>query len=191
MSGDGGVVQQIDAATVQGVASAPFRIARTGLLEIRATSDPAMTSVVLQLDVSSGGFSVTIATPTEVSESTSTPVVVATPTPDESSPLEKGYPGFGNWFSMVLVLSGFGYLAYWLGDRFADRRWGVRWSICVVLGGLLTYTYLAIRLPGSTSYLQKSGWLGMIGVVLIGVLIGGGAAYAWFRLVRESKKRLN
>jgi hypothetical protein len=189
MSNNGGVLQQIDAVTVQGVASAPFNIAQVGLLDIRATSDLA-SSVVLTLDVSKGGFSVAIATPTEINQPTPTPTVTPTPTPVETSPLEKGYPGFGGWFAMVLVLGGFGYLAYWLGDRLAERRWGVRWSICVVLGGLLTYTYLAIRLPGSTSYLQKTGWLGMIGVVLIGALIGGVVAYAWFRLVRESKKRL-
>jgi beta-N-acetylhexosaminidase len=192
MSGDGGVVQQIDAATVQGVASAPFSIARTGLLNISATSDPAMKSVVLRVDASNGGInSVTIATPTEVTESTATPVVIATPTIVESSPLEKGYPGFGGWFTMVLVLSGLGYLTYWLGDIFATRRWGVRWASCSILGGLLTYSYLAIRLPGSTNYLQKSGWLGIMGVVLIGALIGGGVAYAWFRLVTASKKRVN
>ena len=190
MSNNGGVLQQIDAVTAQGVASAPFNIAQVGLLDIRATSDLA-SSVVLTLDVSKGGFSVAIATPTEINQPTSTPTVTPTPTPVASSPLEKGYPGFGGWFAMVLVLGGFGYLAYWLGDRLTERRWGVRWSICIVLGGLLTYTYLAIRLPGSTSYLQKTGWLGMIGVVLIGVLIGGVVAYVWFRLVRESKKRLN
>jgi beta-N-acetylhexosaminidase len=189
--GSGGVVQQIDAATIQGIASAPFNIDRPGLLEIRATSDPAVTSVVLQLNVSNEGFSVTVVTPTEISEPTATPTAVATPGTDESPPQEKGYPGFGSWFVMVLVLGGFGYLAYWLGDKFATMPWGVRWAICVVLGGSLAYTYLALRLPGATTYLQSSGWLGMIGAVLLGVVVGSSSAYAWFRLARESKRRLS
>jgi beta-N-acetylhexosaminidase len=189
--GSGGVVQQIDAATTQGVAGAPFNIDRPGLLEIRATSDPAVTSVVLQLNVSNEGFSVTVIAPTEISEPTATPTVVATPGTDESPPQEKGYPDFGSWFVMVLILVGFGYLAYWLGDRFATTTWGVRWAICVILGGSLAYTYLALRLPGATTYLQSSGWLGMIGAVLLGMIVGSGSAYAWFRLARGSKRRLS
>ncbi len=56
LSGEGGVVQQLDASTTQGVAGASFSIDRPGLLEISAESDPALTSVVLQLNVSSEGF---------------------------------------------------------------------------------------------------------------------------------------
>jgi len=189
--GSGGVVQQIDAATIQGIAGAPFNIDRPGLLEIRATSNPAVTSVVLQLNVSNEGFSVTVIAPTEIGEPTATPTVVATPGTDESPPQEKGYPDFGSWFVMVLILGGFGYLAYWLGDRFATTTWGVRWAICVILGGSLAYTYLALRLPGATTYLQSTGWLGIIGVVLLGVVVGSGSAYVWFRLARGSKRRLD
>ena len=189
--GSGGVVQQIDAATIQGIAGAPFNIDRPGLLEIRATSNPAVTSVVLQLNVSNEGFSVTVIAPTEIGEPTATPTVVATPGTDESPPQEKGYPDFGSWFVMVLILGGFGYLAYWLGDRFATTTWGVRWAICVILGGSLAYTYLALRLPGATTYLQSTGWLGIIGVVLLGVVVGSGSAYVWFYLARGSKRRLD
>ena len=189
MSGNGGVVQQIDTVTTQGVASAPFNIAQAGLLEIRATSDPALKSLVLQLDVSSGGYSITIATPTEINQPTATLTITPTPTPEETPPIKKGSPGFSSWFAMVLVLSGSGYLAYLLGDRFATRRWGVRWSICAVLGGLLAYTYLAMRLPGAMDYIQESGWLGIMGMVLIGALAGGCVAYAWFRSVRAIKKQ--
>ncbi len=187
MSGGGGLFQQITATTSQGIASAPFNIPQAGLLEIRATSDPAIKSVTLRLDVSSG--IITIATPTEISQPTSTPTITPTATPEPTSPLKKGYPGFGGWISMVIVLSGLGYLAYWLGERFITRRWGVRCSMCVMLGGLITYTYLAMRLPGATTYLQGNGWLGIMGVVLTGALIGGGSAYTWYRLVRESKKQ--
>ena len=187
--GSGGVVQQIDAATTQGIAGAPFNIDRPGLLEIRATSDPAVTSVVLQLNVSNEGFSVTVIAPTAVNEITPTPLIVATPVADEPSPLAKGYPGFAGWLAMVLFLCGSGFSAYWLGDRFAATRWGVRWAICVVLGGLLAYTYLAMRLPGAAAYLQKGGWSGMMGVVLLGAAAGFGGAYAWFRLAKESRKR--
>ena len=38
----GGILQQFDAVTTQGVARAAFGLDKPGLLEIRATSDPAM-----------------------------------------------------------------------------------------------------------------------------------------------------
>ena len=190
-NGAGGVVQQIESTTVQGVARASFNIDRAGLLEISATSDPAITSVVLQLNVTNEGSSITIVTPTPLPEFTPTPTefVTPTPTPLPSSPLEEGYPGFTGWLAMVICICGFGFLSYWIGDKSGATRWGVRWSICVVIGGLLAYSYLAIRLPGAMVYLQKGGLSGMVGVVLLGAAMGYAAAYIWFRLTKESKKQ--
>lgn len=90
---------------------------------------------------------------------------------------------------MVVVLGGLGYLAYWLGEKIATRHWGMRWSICVILGGLFSYTYLAVRLPGAAAYLQANGWLGIMGVVILGALVGAGIAYLWFNRVRGSEKQ--
>jgi beta-N-acetylhexosaminidase len=190
MNSAGGYVQQIESVTTQGVARAAFNIDRPGLLEISATSNPAISSVVLQLNVTSEGSSVTIVTPTPIPEFTPTPTVItATPVVVPLTPLEQGYPGFAGWLAAVISLFGFGLLAYWLGERLAKVRWGVRWAICVILGGLLAYTYLAVRLPGAENYLQKGGWSGMMGVVLLGAAAGFGGAYVWFRLANASKKR--
>lgn len=190
MNGAGGFVQQIDSSSIGGVAIASFNIDRAGLLEISVTSDPAFSSVVLQLNVTSEGSSVTIVIPT--------PVQVFTPTPTDipvtpavvipPTPLEQGYPGIAGWLAVVLFLCGAGLLVYWLGNKIATGRWGVRWAICAVLGGLLAYTYLAIRLPGAAAYLQKGGWSGMIGVVLFGAAVGLGGSYTWYRLAKGSWK---
>jgi hypothetical protein len=150
-----------------------------------------MTSVVLQLNVTSEGSSVTIVTPTLVPEFTPTPttVILPTSTVEVPSPLEQGYQGFPGWLVMVLFLCVSGLLAYWLVKMFAGTRWAVRWVLCMILGGLLAYTYLAIRLPGATAYLTQSGWSGMIGVVLLGAAVGFGSVYIWFRLANGSGKR--
>ncbi|MGB8215381.1 MAG: glycoside hydrolase family 3 N-terminal domain-containing protein [Anaerolineales bacterium] len=190
MNGAGGYVQQFNSVTFQGVARATFNIDRAGLLEITASSAPAISSVVLQLDVTSQGSSVTIVTPTPIPEFTPTPTVfVPTPTQVVVVPLAQGFPGFGGWLVVVLFLCGFGLLAFWLGDRFATLRWGVRWATCVFLGGILAYTYLAVRLPGAAEYLQKGRWSGMLGVVLFGAAIGWGGAYAWYRILNGARKR--
>ena len=192
LNGAGGVVQQINSTTTQGVARASFSIDRPGLLEISASSNPAISSVVLQLNVTNEGSSVTIVTPTPVPEFTPTPTeVVITPTPTTlpTSPLEQGHPGLSGWLVMVLLLCVSGFSAYWLGYRIASIGWGVRWAICVVLGGLLAYTYLAIRLPGTVIFLQSSRWPGLIGTILLGVVVGFVSAYVWFRLAKGSRKQ--
>jgi beta-N-acetylhexosaminidase len=190
MNGVGGYVQLINSVTTQGIARASFNIDRPGLIEISATSTPAISSVVLQLDVTSQGSSVTIFTPTPIPEFTPTPTeIVPTPVVVALTPLEQGYPGFAGWLAVVLCIGGFGLLAYWVGARFGAVRWGARWAICVVLGGLTAYTYLAIRLPGAAMYLRKGGWSGMLGVVLLGAAGGLFGAYAWFRITKGSKKR--
>ncbi len=189
LSGEGGVVQQINAVTLQGLARASFSIDRPGLIEIRAESDPALTSEVMQLDASGEGLSVTIVAPTPNISLTPTLEAIVTPDVEPSSPLAQGYPGLGGWFGMMLILGGLGILAYWLGKRYIATRWGVRWALCIVAGGLLAYTYLAVRLPGAAVYLQRRGWLGMMGVVLLGAAVGFGSAYAWRRLSTGSTKQ--
>jgi beta-N-acetylhexosaminidase len=189
LSGEGGVVQQIDAVTLQGIAGVSFSIDRPGLLEIRAESDPAFTSVVLQLDVSNEGFGVTVVAPTPITTPTPTLEPMITPEITPSPPVTQGYPNVGEWFGMVLTLGGLGSLAYWLGKRTNATRWAVRYALCMIAGGLLAYSYLAIRLPGATIYLQKNGWLGLMGVVILGAIVGFGAAYTWQRLSSGSTKQ--
>ena len=60
----GGILQQVDAVTSQGVAHASFGLDKPGLLVIRVISEPAVNSLGLQLDVSqSGSIAVIIVTP--------------------------------------------------------------------------------------------------------------------------------
>jgi beta-N-acetylhexosaminidase len=188
LSGEGGVVKQLDAVTAQGVAGASFSIDRPGLLEIRAESDPALTSVVLQITASNEGFSVTVVAPTPNITATPTSQLVSTP---QSTPLPApvpNSPGFGGWFSTLIILGGLGSLTYWVGNRFNAPRWALRWALCIIVGGLLAYSYLAIRLPGAGEYIQKSGWLGVVGVVILGSACGFGGGYLWQQLTKGSKK---
>jgi len=182
-SGEGGVVQQLDAVTTQGTAAISFSIPRAGLFEVAAESEPALTSTILQLNVFGGGFSVTEVAPSQEAESTATVTPTATPVVTPSAPMAQGHPGLGGWFTMVLLLAGLGGVIYWLGKRFMSARWAVRETLCSLAGGILAYTYLAVRLPGAADYLKLGGWSGMTGVVLLGAAIGLGAGLIWKRLV--------
>jgi beta-N-acetylhexosaminidase len=188
LSGEGGVVQQIDAATLQGLAGVSFSIDRPGLLEIRAESDPALTSVVLQLNVSAEGFSVTVVAPTPNISPTPSVAATVTPEPTPSSPMAQGYPGFDGWLVMTVILGGLSSFVFWLVRQFSVTRWALRTALCTLAGGLLAYSYLAMRLPGATGYLVDNGWPGMMGIVLIGAAFGFAVAYTWKHLSRGSTK---
>ncbi|KAF0107459.1 MAG: beta-N-acetylhexosaminidase [Anaerolineaceae bacterium] len=185
-SGSNDIIQQVDSITMQGVAKASFSIERSGLLEVRASSDPAAVSVVLQIDITSeGSVSVTALAPTPAAgDITPTPEAAATPAPG-SSPLTTGRPGFGGWLLMLAALAGLGFGAYRLGGRLVSIRWGVRWALCLALGGLAAYSYLAFGLPGGAAWMMEYGFWGILGVALAGALTGLGAGWLWRRIEKR------
>ena len=189
LSGEGGVVQQIDTFTQHGSASASFSISRPGLIEIRAESDPALTSVVLQLDVSGEGFSVTVVAPTPPVNATSTPEIIVTPDVDNISPVATGNLGLTGWFGTILLLGGLGFLGFWLGKHYFSIRWGIRWGLSIIAGGLIVYTYLAVHLPGASNFLQRYEWTGLISLEILGGMIGLGSAFIWQKLFTGSMKQ--
>lgn len=185
-SGAGGMLQQIEATTTGGVASASFSINQAGLLEVRAVSEPAMTSVILQLDVSGDALSVTTVAPTP--EPPPTPTPVATPPP--VSEMRDTLPftlGVETWLLMVVLASAVAAGVYALGQQLISPLWSVRWGLCSFLGGVLGYTYLALRLPGSLSLLQQMRYGGVVMVVLTTALLGWAVGYLWFRLKRQRR----
>jgi beta-N-acetylhexosaminidase len=187
-SGAQGVLQSQVAVTVQGIARASFSTTQPGLFEVRATSDPATTSVVLQLIVSTEGYSVTVISPTQAAELTPTPRLVATASP-VVPPTAPGNPNLGDWLIAVVLLGALAYLAYWLGVRLVSAHWALRWAICTTLGGLLTYNYLALGLPGAGALIGSSGLIGIAVVVLAGAAAGLGAGFAWSRIVSARRRQ--
>jgi hypothetical protein len=47
---------------------------------------------------------------------------------------------------MLAVLGG-SFLMFWAVSRIVSLRWGLRWALCVFLGGLAAYNYLALDFP--------------------------------------------
>lgn len=185
-SGAGGMVQQIETTTTGGVAVASFSINQAGLLEVRAVSEPAMTSVILQLDVSGDTLSVTTVAPTP--EPLPTPTPVATPPPSSATPETSPFtPGVGTWLLMVILVFGLAVGIYALGQQVTSPLWSARWGICTVLGGVLGYTYLALRLPGSLALLERMRYSGVVMVVLATALLGWMAGYFWSWLSQRKR----
>ena len=182
LSGEaGGIVQQIEQTTINGVAQASFGLEKTGLLEIRASSEPATLSNVIQIDVASGQVAaITVIAP--VPSETAQPAIV-TPTimPENSLISDTGTPQFNGWVIAMLFAGSTVWLAYWAGTRLYSQRWGRRWSLCALLGGLIGYNYLVLGLPGSQQLLKASGMAGILGVMVLGEIVGLGAAWIWSR----------
>lgn len=189
-SGEGGLIQEVNALTFQGVARASFRIDRPGLLELRAVSEPATTSVVLQLNVSGDGLQVTLIAPTP-----EPPIFTPTPADADETDVVRpplfsdGRPGLAGWLLLVLILSAMGYWIIWMGTRLDSLRWGVRWALCSVLGGTLAYLYLAFGLPGGMELVSRGRGWAIAGVVLLGMAAGGMGGWAWKRLLSGAGKR--
>lgn len=182
LSGEGGgIIQQSDQTTVSGMAQASFALEKPGLVEIRASSDPATLSEAIQIDVSSGqAAAITVIAPLPSETIAPTPI---TPTPVEEDEFvtPEGFPRLNSWMLAVLFVVLSALLAYWVGSLLQSRHWGWRWGICVLLGGLAGYNLTTLGLLGSTQIVLSNGLGGVLGISAIGELIGLGIALLWFR----------
>jgi beta-N-acetylhexosaminidase len=178
----GGILQQVDAVTAQGVARAAFGLDKPGLLEIHVTSEPAVISEVLQLDVSqSGAVAVTVVTPELTQSIEPTPEAPVVVVQEDGYISSAGYPRFSAWLVAMLFIAFGVWVCYSMGIRVASRRSVLRWTLGIALGGLAAYNYLIFGLFGIMSWLIASGLSGVIVFVFMGELIGFAAGWVWSR----------
>jgi beta-N-acetylhexosaminidase len=175
----GGILKQVDAVTTQGVAHAAFGLDKPGLLEIRAASDPAVISEVLQLDVSQAGpVAITVVVP-ELTQSTEvTPQPAAQPE-EQGYVTISGFPRFSAWVIAMLFIGVCMGLGYFTGLRLANPRSGIRWALGIMLGGLIAYNYLAFGVFGISHWLSGSGLPGLLLIVLMGEIFGFAGGWFW------------
>ena len=76
-------------------------------------------------------------------------------------------------------------LTYWLASQMVDARWTVRWSLLVLVGGLVAYNYLALGFPWGDIWLDGRGLPAFLQAVLTGQGIGFAIGWFW-RLAAES-----
>jgi beta-N-acetylhexosaminidase len=175
----GGILQQVDAVTAQGVARASFGLDKPGLLEIRAASEPAVISEVLQLDVSQAGpVAVTVVVP-ELTQSNMTTPVPPTEPEEQGFISAGGYPRFSAWLIAMFFIAVSVSVAYFGGIRLADPRSALRWALGITLGGLVAYNFPAFGVFGIHNWLSSSGLVGLLVIVFLGELLGLAGGWAW------------
>jgi hypothetical protein len=181
----GGILQQVDAETLDGMARASFAIDKPGKVEIRAISELAKISGALQFDASNEGAAVTVIVP----QATMTPVTLtptATPVPENDLISPEGYPRVGIWLLVLLAIFGGAWLVFWAVSRIVSPRWGLRWALCVFLGGLLAYNYLALDFPGAAEWIAAdAGAFGVLLLTFAGEVIGALGAWIWMQWFSE------
>jgi len=191
MDESGEILQQMDSITVDGVARASFAINRPGKVEIRAVSEPAVISGALRFDASNEGAAVTVVAPTQVTPTLqATSTVTPTPTPVNDLVTPEGRPRVGIWMIVMMAVIGGAFLTFWAMSRIVSLRWGLRWAMCVFLGGLAAYNYLALDFPGAANWIATSaGAFGVLMLTFSGELIGALAAWVWMKLLSGSASR--
>lgn len=190
ISGEPGVTQQFESPTSGGVAFFNYRIEAAGGMDITASSDPATQSETLQINISPEGLmSVFAFTPTPIISPTPQPTATATMTPTtqptptstpEPSDLTS-YPTLGDWAFGMIVMGLGGSLTFFVGLLWwGSSRWGLRSSLCAVIGGLLSYSYLNLGVEGTKVWIEQSGRSFVIEIVVVGLLLGWIAALIWW-----------
>ena len=186
MDENGEILQQEDSETVDGVARTSFAITRLGSVEIRAVSEPALASgaIQIQLDPSNEGVAATVVVPQASPTITPTSTVTPTPVPENDLVTPEGRPRLGIWLIVMMAAIGGSILMFWAVSRIVSPRWGLRWALCVFLGGLAGYNYLALDFPGAADWIATSS--GAFGVLLLtfgGQVVGALGAWIWLRVL--------
>ena len=171
-------IRQIE-YTNQGLARTVFAVNNTGTLDIHVESENALSNT-LRFEIPAS--TVNGATPTAQEIPTQTLELIPTqeptiPATQETIPLpEDDRPGFTDWLIAMLISLGIAWSSYQLSAFIGQIRWGARTAILAFCGGLLAYSYLTLKLPGSEILLSKSiasaVFLSTFSGTMIGLLIG-------------------
>jgi beta-N-acetylhexosaminidase len=182
LSGEGGgIIQQVDQVTTGGIARASFALEKPGLVQIRASSEPAVLSNAIQIEVAPGQPAVITVIPPFPSETVEPTPVTPTPVDEDEFVTIEGYPRLAGWMFAIMFVGLSALLTYWASSQLQSRLWGWRWGICVLLGGLIGYNYATLGLPGSSQIVLANGILGVLLISGVGELIGLGLAWLWSR----------
>lgn len=181
-----------ESVTRNGIARGTYTISGVGALTIRVVSEPATTSQLLTLNLIDGtGAAVTpiIPTPIETEAPTPTPTLEPSPTPETTPVVEEASdPGAGDWFLSFLLIWGGAVGIMKFGQRRVSLRWGVRWALLAVIGGMLAYLILATGWFEAVQWFTAAGTLGILTACLIGVLVGWGIGWVW-QSSRDRKRK--
>ena len=185
-----GVAAQRDIFTtsVNGTAQTTLLIETGGTLEIVVTSgEPPASSEPLQFEIPLEGGEVIITATSEPTEEPTPEPSPTAPSPGETQEPPRTQTTFGDWVLALLITIFVSVLVYQVGAFSGQVRWGIRWALCTLLGGLTANTYLGLELPGSAEIISSSDTWGVVMITLLGAFIGWGIGWLWRILAKNHK----
>ena len=177
--------------TIDGQAHTTYAVNNPGTLEIHVESENAR-SDTLKFNIPSPTGEITATpTPTPIPPTPTPlpPTPTSTPAPTPSVPVEEPpQPGFGDWLIAVLVSSALAWSCYRLAALMGQVRWGMRAGFLTFIGGLLAYSYLVMKLPGTEKLLSESISRSVFLSTVGGAALGLVTALAWRTLARTQSR---
>ena len=173
--------------TVDGIARTVYAINNSGVLQIRAESENAL-SEILQLEIPSPSGEIATLPPTE------TPTEIPSPTPSETPilPTEtpepmptSNPPGLLEWIIAVVISSIIGAFSYRIAIQIGQVRWGVRAGFLAFIGGLTSYSIISFQMTIGELYFGDSVVLNIILSTILGAFLGLLVVVFW-KLVLEA-----
>ncbi|MCW5873871.1 MAG: hypothetical protein KIS88_04430 [Anaerolineales bacterium] len=175
--------RQITVQSHLGIATATYSIEDEGTLVLTASSgEPPALALGQQFRVAGINPEGLALQATQTAQSILSTQAAQTPLPTlQPGPAEEiiRRTDLVDWFLWVLISSVAALGAYQTGVNLHQMRWGVRWALTTVIGGLLVGCYLALDLPASREILEFGGKWGLVIAVLAGCLAGWLAGWLW------------
>jgi len=192
IQGETAETQQIEeSTTLGGIARASYEIVGLGALEIRVISEPATTSQLLTLPLTdAAGAAITPINPTPLVTETPQPTATLSPSPTPAEVVEdpqSSAPRAGDWFLSFLMIWGSAFGITRLGQKTVSLRWGVRWGLLAVVGGMMAYLYLATGWFEAINWFASGGTVGVLLACAIGILVGWGAGWLWQKRFKKNR----
>ncbi len=181
--------------TENGTANTSLLISSSGMLEFQAQSEQAVSNIlnieIIELQPASTETPTQTPEPTATPEPSPTPTITPEPTPipAEITPIK---PSFLDWIIAIFLAVILGLIGYRLAISLIQVRWGLRMGFMIIIGSLLTYTYLTLQLPGSSFLVADSMSLGVFVAILIGAVLGVLITFLWrFAVIHQKRMKPN
>ena len=180
LMGEKRINQIIEATTRDGIARTTFRIQDEGMLEISVTSEPALNSEILQLDISLGKDVVVSAITPTINPALREEALTPGLTQSKARPNSFSYLSpFLEWVILMIIIWGLGIITLLIGSRVHHVKWAVHTGLLSIVFGFIPPLWVWMGLPGSDFHYYSMGWLKLI---LYSVLFSGCAIlYLWWK----------
>ena len=187
---DGVEIPAASTTTSNGVARLDFVIPQSGNINIQAISSLAKSEIIsfaIPFQESTQVPTPSL-TPTETPTSEPSPTSIP-PSPVPPPPAEENETkaGLDEWFGALVVSVFIAWGASRTGALLGKVRWGIRWGLSAIIGGLLLYTYALLKFPGSSLLLFAGETWSLFLAALIGAILGWiiGLAIYYFQKLQK------